>query len=140
MNYIELKCRRPESLEQTEMLVAELAEIGFESFSEDESYLLAYIPQNDFATSNLLSTTFCKNLDNRTMLAISIIKSQNWNEVWESNYTPVLIDGLLPGTCYFSSAKTRRGIRYFIESKNGFRNCSPRNYCIDDKAFIKGKS
>lgn len=75
------------------MLVAELAEIGFESFSEDESYLLAYIPQKDFQTNNLLSTTFCKNLDNRTMLAISIIKSQNWNAVWESNYTPVMIDG-----------------------------------------------
>ena len=93
MNYIELKCRRPDSLEQTEVLVAELAEIGFESFSEVENYLLAYIPQNAFATTNLLSTTFCKNLDNRTMLAISIIKSQNWNEVWESNYTPVTIDG-----------------------------------------------
>lgn len=105
MNYIELKCKCPDSLEQTEMLVAELAEIGFESFSEVENYLLAYIPQNAFETSNLLSTTFCKNLDNRTMLAISIIKSQNWNEVWESNYTPVTIDGICQVRATFHEAR-----------------------------------
>jgi ribosomal protein L11 methyltransferase len=120
LNYIELKCRRPDSLEQTEMLVAELAEIGFESFSEDENYLLAYIPQNDFATSNLLSTTFCKNLDNRTMLAISIIKSQNWNAVWESNYTPVTIDGCCQVRATFHEAKPELEYDILLNPKMAF--------------------
>lgn len=120
MNYIELKCRRPDNLEQTEMLVAELADIGFESFSEDDNYLLAYIPQNEFATSNLLSTTFCKNLDNRTMLAISIIKSQNWNSVWESNYTPVMIDGCCQVRATFHEAKPELEFDILLNPKMAF--------------------
>jgi ribosomal protein L11 methyltransferase len=102
------------------MLVAELAEIGFESFSEVENYLLAYIPQNDFATSNLLSTTFCKNLDNRTMLAISIIKSQNWNEVWESNYTPVTIDGCCQVRATFHEPKPEFAYDIVLNPKMAF--------------------
>jgi len=139
LNYIELKCRRPDNLEQAEMLVAELADIGFESFSEDENYLLAYIPQSDFATSNLLSTTFCKNLDNRTMLAISIIKSQNWNAVWESNYTPVMIDGCCQVRATFHEPKPELEFDILLSPKMAFGTAHHETTALMMRLLLKEK-
>jgi len=71
-----------------DILVAQLAELGFEGFEESETALYAYIEEGIFDEKELkqiieqLSLTYSK----------SIIKKENWNAVWESNFEPVLVD------------------------------------------------
>lgn len=92
MDYIELTCEKPASDEQLEILIADLAELGFESFSEEADHLLAYIPENDFSKELLYKNKHLSEQKTADKLVIKLIKEQNWNAVWESNYEPVIID------------------------------------------------
>lgn len=139
MNYIELKCQLPGSLEQTEMLVARLAEIGFESFSEDEVYLMAYIPQNDFNTSDFLTSSLYKNLGKTKDLEINIIEDQNWNEVWESNFTPVLIDECCQVRSTFHPPKPELEYDILLNPKMAFGTAHHETTALMMKLLLKEK-
>jgi len=76
-----------------DVLMSQLAEIGFESFMEIESGLEAFIQaklydesQFEFVLSSF-SEDFSFSVDNE------LIKSQNWNEEWEKNYFEPLVIG-----------------------------------------------
>ncbi|MBS1759706.1 MAG: 50S ribosomal protein L11 methyltransferase [Bacteroidetes bacterium] len=74
--------------EVREMLIAILAEIGFEGFEETENSLKAFIPEDKFDKGSLddflgqLSIPYVE----------TIIPAQNWNQSWESNFQPVVVD------------------------------------------------
>lgn len=91
MNYYCLTCPKNESEEKNEILIAQLAALGFESFEEDEHVLKAYIQEKDFSKNLLTGIECCKDLMAKNKLTIERIADQNWNAVWESNYPPVLI-------------------------------------------------
>ncbi len=90
-----MKCAVRGGSEEAGILVAELAALGFESFSEEDDALLAYIPQEDFSRQRLLTVEALKKLDEQSALEVRLIEDQNWNAVWESNYPPVTI-----GNCH----------------------------------------
>lgn len=74
-------------------MIAELAEIGFESFAEESSFLLAYIPEKDFLKEKLESVSAIKKRLAGSNYRVNLIEDQNWNALWESNYQPVDIAG-----------------------------------------------
>lgn len=74
-----------------EILVAQLAEIGFESFEEDDDKLTAYIQAPDFSQENMLQIEGIRKLEDSGDIEKEFIKAQNWNAVWESNYDAVTI-------------------------------------------------
>lgn len=74
---------------QREILMAQLAEIGFESFMESESELLAYIQVDSFLESALAELV--NTYPSKPEYSFKKIHEQNWNAVWESNYDPVTI-------------------------------------------------
>jgi ribosomal protein L11 methyltransferase len=92
MDYCEIcieKNNLPESL--PEILVAVLSNLGFESFTEDQSFLYAYVKESEFSlkeTDKILSPYF-------VAYSQKIIKAENWNAQWESSYNPVIIDDTL---------------------------------------------
>lgn len=71
-----------------EEIIAILSNQNFDAFEEDEEDLKAFIKEDNFDESqlNVLMQSF--NLS----FSIRIIVEQNWNEVWESNFSPVLVD------------------------------------------------
>lgn len=79
------------SAEVTEILVAELGEIGFDIFEDSDQGLCAYCPEN------LFEQTALEEIINRYQFLGPItfvqnkIEKQNWNEVWEKNYEPIRI-------------------------------------------------
>lgn len=77
--------------EQQDMLVAHLAEAGFEGFEENENELKAFIQKNDYDKALLNELTYKYQLD----YIEKIIPEQNWNEHWESSFDPVIIDDFL---------------------------------------------
>lgn len=99
MKYIEVRCNKPKSEEELDILIAELANIGFESFMEEEDALLSYITQKDFLRENLHSIEYCRKQDDASKLKVSLIEEQNWNALWESNYPPVKV----ADRCYIRS-------------------------------------
>jgi len=90
--YIELKIPKPANQDKSDLLIAEMADHGFESFVEKTDSILAYIPQKDYAAEILLQIEGLKFFDHK-QLTLKVIEDQNWNAVWESNYPPVSIGG-----------------------------------------------
>ncbi len=75
-----------------EILVAELGNIGFESFIETESGLTAYIPKSDWYASLLNSVFVLNNNEFRISYEKEEIEPINWNKEWEKNFEPIDID------------------------------------------------
>lgn len=77
----------------TEILIAELGELGFDSFVENEEGILAYIPQ-EFWNENILNDVYILNSDEFSITYSSkVIAQVNWNEEWEKNFEPIEVDG-----------------------------------------------
>jgi ribosomal protein L11 methyltransferase len=85
-DYCELSITANTSLQ--EILVAELASIGYDGFEESGDLLKAYIGSGDFNQSDL-DILFNKY---DVKYSKSIINKQNWNALWESNFEPVQVD------------------------------------------------
>jgi ribosomal protein L11 methyltransferase len=82
------------SPEQSDLLVAELSQIGFEGFEEGENILKAFIPASD------IDDDAVKELAERNDFSYhqTFIEDTNWNAVWESNFQPVIVDDFVHGT------------------------------------------
>ena len=99
-----------ENQEQFEMLVAQLSALGFEGFNEEEAsqgindgvkmsnklgegagHCKTFIPKTEFETNlldNELDIIFKQHSLTYTK---SVIKEENWNALWESNFEPVRV-------------------------------------------------
>lgn len=91
MNYIQITVPLPATDGDTEILIARLSAIGFESFEEQTDSLIAYIPEKEYVKEELLGIDYCLECENTGKLNVELIPDKNWNEVWESNYPPVTI-------------------------------------------------
>ncbi len=92
MNYIELQCEiTPLSEEIAEILIAELSEIEFESFTQSENTVFAYIQEPLFCCENVKELTVNMLPNFQIKYSQKVIESQDWNAVWESNFKPVII-------------------------------------------------
>ncbi len=82
----------PDSEINREILVANLGNIGYESFTETGEYVEAYIVSRDFSQEGL-SDLFPEDFTLfKSSYTYEIIPDQNWNEVWEKNYfQPLMI-------------------------------------------------
>jgi ribosomal protein L11 methyltransferase len=96
MNYIELNIAVEPKAPWTEILIAQLAEIEFESFTEDNGQLQAYIQESQLNTEQVEQIIHA--LKEHTIslsYATKIIEEENWNAVWESDFQPVTIEDKL---------------------------------------------
>lgn len=78
-----------DSPEQGEVLLAQINEVlNIEGVEEMDSQLKFY-----FKSSNFNENLFNNIIElNSIKYSKSVINSKNWNEEWESNYTPVIVD------------------------------------------------
>jgi ribosomal protein L11 methyltransferase len=74
-----------------DVLTAQLGEIGYDSFLETETGIEAYIPAPRYHEDNLFEVIKSFEEDFTFEVGSEIIKSQNWNEVWEKNYFKPLV-------------------------------------------------
>ncbi len=103
----------------SEILVAELGELPFESFIESENGVVAYI-QMQFWTANILDEVqILKSPEFTISYTIEEIEQVNWNEEWEKNFEPIDVDG----NCHVRAPfhpKTNAEFDIVIEPKMSF--------------------
>ncbi len=95
MKYVEVyfACN-PATETITDVLSAELSEIGFESFVTLENGLTAYIPETSFSENKINDVLQNFLLDCRINFSFNLLEDKNWNEEWEKNYfRPIDVDG-----------------------------------------------
>lgn len=76
----------------TDILMAELSELGFESFVEQEDGFAAYIQKQDWNEKILEDVYLLKQPDFNIKYRMEEIAPENWNQAWESNFNPINID------------------------------------------------
>lgn len=93
MEYTKVNCTlHPDTEINREILIAELGNIGFESFNETEDAVESYIPSSYYSRAEVLKLSYSDHLTFRFDFITETIADQNWNEIWEKNYfKPLLI-------------------------------------------------
>ncbi len=75
-----------------EVMVAQMGDLGFESFIDTSEGFLSYIPKKDFREKNFtqIDTFDTEGLD--IEWKSKTIAPQNWNKEWEQNFSPIRIE------------------------------------------------
>lgn len=122
LDYIELNLRvKPFSEGILEIFSAELADLGFEGFVENDKSLLAYIPSTVFSNKVVFELLQKPSLKNYSIdISHTLIKEQNWNQLWESNFEPILVDNQCLIKAPFHKESLKKGLEIIIEPKMSF--------------------
>lgn len=118
-NYIEYDFVITPLGEACEILVAELAEFGFESFVDSENGILAYVQEKDWYPEILNDIYILKNPEFKISYTQKLIKQVNWNEQWEKNFNPITVNEQITVRAPFHE-KTNTPFDIVIEPKMSF--------------------
>lgn len=80
-----------------EVLVALLGEMGYEGFEQEEAQLQAFIGEPAFDETALRELLDAHGLH----YTLQRIEERNWNEEWEKNFQPVVVDGFCAIRAHF---------------------------------------
>ncbi len=89
--YIEYSFKVTPLQPASDILIAELGEVGFESFVESEEGVLAYIQKKDWNEGILENLQILDNPQFQVAHIIKEIEQENWNATWESNFNPIQV-------------------------------------------------
>ncbi|PKH49168.1 50S ribosomal protein L11 methyltransferase [Tenacibaculum sp. Bg11-29] len=79
----------------TEILIAELGEVGFESFVENENGVVAYIQKNEWKENMLEDVYILKSEAFVINFNYKEIAQTNWNAEWEKNFNQIKVNDLV---------------------------------------------
>lgn len=122
VNYIELTLCFPEQLteETAGIHIAQLGDMGFESFVEQEHELLCYIPCSLFPANKEQILHYIDQQKSAGVSGLfSEIEQQNWNALWESNFEPTFLNDCCTVRAPFHE-KTNAEIEIIIMPKMSF--------------------
>ena len=77
----------------TEMLIAQLGYIGFESFVENENGVVAYIQKKEWNSDKVEDLYLLNSNEFDITFNYSEIEQTNWNKEWEKNFNPIQVNG-----------------------------------------------
>jgi len=92
MDFIQVTVQTPEEL--TDIITAELSQVGYDTFMETENGLCAYITEDIFSETELQAVLQKYQQVADLPYSTDKIPQQNWNEEWEKNFEPLLISGI----------------------------------------------
>jgi len=75
-----------------EILIAQLSQLGFDSFQENNDGISAYIDSSVLSTVKVQDIQILNSTEFNISFESNNVKKQNWNIKWESNFEPIYID------------------------------------------------
>ena len=120
--YIEVTVRiTPFSEENAEILTAEISELPYESFIAEEPYLKCYI-QKELYDPQALKVVLngAEDYGLEVDFSSNLMPAVNWNAVWESQFTPIVVDGLCTIKASFHEGLRKTRYNITIDPKMAF--------------------
>ncbi|SDH79868.1 50S ribosomal protein L11 methyltransferase [Winogradskyella thalassocola] len=103
-----------------EILIAELGYAGFESFVENEEGVIAYIQKEEW-NDNILDGIYILSSDEfKIDYTFEDIEQTNWNEEWEKNFNPIVVDDVVSVRAPFHEKRDDVKYDLIIEPKMSF--------------------
>ncbi len=92
--YIEVAIHiAPFSEENAEIVTAEICELPFESFTSEDPYLKCYIQKELYDPQALkVVMSGLEGMGFEVEYSANLMPAVNWNAVWESEFTPIIVD------------------------------------------------
>ncbi|MAV42311.1 MAG: 50S ribosomal protein L11 methyltransferase [Flavobacteriaceae bacterium] len=75
-----------------EILIAQLSQLGFDSFQENNDGISAYIDSSVLSTVKVQDIQILNSTEFNISFESNNVKKQNWNIKWESNFDPIYVD------------------------------------------------
>lgn len=89
----------------TEILMAQLAQVGFDSFEETNTGVKAYISSEENRKTVLDDIQILKSPEFEISFQTQSIQQKNWNAKWESQFQPIEVDGICQIRASFHTKK-----------------------------------
>ena len=120
--YIEVTVKiAPFSEENAEIVTAEISDLPFESFTVEDPYLKCYIQKKLYdqqALKVVLSGVEDYGLE--VEFSSNLMPAVNWNAVWESQFTPIIVDGQCTIKASFHEGLKKTRYNITIDPKMAF--------------------
>ena len=120
--YIEVAIKiAPFSEENAEILTAEVSELPFESFTAEDPYLKCYI-QKELYDAQALKVVLSgiEDYGFEVDFTSNLMPAVNWNAVWESQFTPIIVDDKCTIKASFHEGLRRTRYNITIDPKMAF--------------------
>jgi ribosomal protein L11 methyltransferase len=104
----------------TDILVAELSDIGFDSFLITDTGFEAFILSDHFNQGLLIEIIDSYSFLGSVTYHIDEIKEKNWNVEWEKNFQPVIIEDQCAIRASFHQMKKKYPIELIVNPKMAF--------------------
>jgi len=75
-----------------EILIAQLSQLGFDSFQENNDGISAYIDSTILSSVHVEDIQILNSIEFDISFEFYNVKKQNWNIKWESNFEPIYVD------------------------------------------------
>jgi ribosomal protein L11 methyltransferase len=112
MNHIKLTIQASE--ERQEELIGLLYDLQPEGFEQTGEELIAYFNAENFNREEI------EKLIGSHSFSTGVVEEQNWNEVWESNFSPVVVDDFCAVRAHFHEPITHVAHEIVITPKMSF--------------------
>ena len=91
MGHIELRFNISPLQPARDILVAELSDLGYEAFEEDEEGLKAYISEGAFNAQEIRDLYVMNDRSLDISFSHQKVPDMNWNALWEESYDSIKI-------------------------------------------------
>ena len=120
--YIEVSVKiTPYSDENAEIVTAEVSELPFESFSGEDPFLKCYIQKELYDAQTLKVVMSGLDYPDFTVqYSANLMPAVNWNAVWESQFTPIVVDGKCTIKASFHEGLKKTRFNITIDPKMAF--------------------
>lgn len=118
MKYIEVEFTFDPQEIDGEVVLAEISELPFESFAEEEGKILAYAQEDEFDLQLLTDFQWLK--ENPVEAKQNEINDINWNEEWEKNFDPIEVSDNCIVRATFHDVKKSYKYDLLIDPKMSF--------------------
>lgn len=111
----------PYTEENAEIVTAEVSELPFESFSSEDPFLKCYI-QKDLYDAQALKVVLSalEGMDFNVDFNATLVPPVNWNAMWESQFTPIVVDDRCTIKASFHKDLKRTRYNITIDPKMAF--------------------
>ena len=148
MDYIAVHIKiEPFSEERAEIVEAEIADLGFDSFTVEEPFLNAYIPKEQFSEPMLKTMLSAfDGADFRLSHTVELVREQNWNAVWESDFEPVVVGGEVTVKAVYHKDLPKTRYNIVIDPQMSFGSGHHQTtsmmveQLLEDRKILKGKA
>ncbi|HRO76667.1 MAG TPA: 50S ribosomal protein L11 methyltransferase [Crocinitomicaceae bacterium] len=122
MEYLALKVELKPVFPWGEILIAQLADYGFNGFEENENGISAYGTIGELRLKEAYTETLLngENPEVQILFEEEIIPHQNWNEKWESEFQPVHVEDKLTILAPFHEKPLSGELQIIIQPKMSF--------------------